>query len=56
MFQEADAFGHKTGNGSWSGMMGLVSSGVADIGIGDFTMSKERYEAVAFTDTVVFGR
>jgi len=37
-------------------MMGLVSSGVADIGIGEFTVSKERSEVVAFTDTVVFGR
>jgi hypothetical protein len=33
-------------------MMALVSSGVADIGIGDFVLSKERSEVVAFTDTL----
>jgi ABC-type amino acid transport substrate-binding protein len=33
-------------------MVGLVSSGVADIGIGYFTLTKERSEEVAFTDTV----
>ena len=56
MFQEADSFGHKSGNGSWSGMMALVSSGIADIGIGDFIVSKDRSEVVEFTDTVTFGR
>ena len=56
MFHEADSFGHKSGNGSWSGMMALVISGIADIGIGDFIVSKERTEVVAFTDTIAFGR
>jgi ABC-type amino acid transport substrate-binding protein len=51
-----DAFGSKSGNGSWNGMVGLVSSGVADIGIGDFTATKERFEVVAFTDTVEISR
>jgi ABC-type amino acid transport substrate-binding protein len=37
-------------------MMALVSSGIADIGIAGFTVSKERSEVVAFTDTVTFGR
>jgi hypothetical protein len=37
-------------------MMALVISGVADIGIGVFTMSKERSEVVAFTDALGFGR
>jgi ABC-type amino acid transport substrate-binding protein len=45
-----------SGNGSWSGMMALVSSGTADIGIGEFIVSKERSEVVAFTDTIAFGR
>ena len=35
-------------------MVALVSSGVADIGIGDFTVTNERSEVVAFTDTVEF--
>jgi ABC-type amino acid transport substrate-binding protein len=37
-------------------MLALVNSGIADIGIGDFTVTKERSEVVAFTDTVSFGR
>jgi len=37
-------------------MVSLVSSGVADIGIGDFTATKERSEVVAFTDAVEISR
>ena len=33
-------------------MIALVSSGVADIGVGDITVTTERSEVVAFTDTV----
>jgi ABC-type amino acid transport substrate-binding protein len=36
-------------------MLALVSSGIADIGIGDFTVTKERSEVVAFTETIAFG-
>jgi hypothetical protein len=53
---ETDSYGSKSGNGSWNGMMALVSSGVADIGIGDFTVTKERSEVVAFIDTVEISR
>jgi hypothetical protein len=37
-------------------MTALVSNGNADIGVGYFMMSKERYEVVAFTDTLGFAR
>jgi ABC-type amino acid transport substrate-binding protein len=37
-------------------MVSLVYSGVADIGIGVLTMTKERSEVVAFTDTVGMAR
>jgi ABC-type amino acid transport substrate-binding protein len=37
-------------------MIALVSSGEADIGIGDFTATGERYDVVAFVDTVEFTR
>jgi ABC-type amino acid transport substrate-binding protein len=36
-------------------MVALVSSGVADIGIGGFIVTKERSELVAFTDTLQIG-
>jgi hypothetical protein len=47
-----DSYGSNSGNGSWNGVVALVSSGVADIGIGDFTVTKERSEVVAFIDTI----
>jgi len=55
VFHDADSFGSKSGNGSWSGMMALVSSGVANVGVGFLIVKKEMSEVVAFTDTVGFG-
>jgi hypothetical protein len=40
----------------WNGMMALVSSGVADIGIGHFTATGQRSDVVGFVDTVAFTR
>jgi len=37
-------------------MVALVSNGVAEIGVGGFTMTNERSEVVVFTDTVEFTR
>jgi ABC-type amino acid transport substrate-binding protein len=56
VFHEADSYGSKFANGSWNGMIALVSSGVADIGIGMFTVTKERADVVAFIDTIEFSR
>ena len=55
MLHDANSFGSKYGNGSWNGMMALVSSGAADIVIGDFVMTKERSEVVSFTVALEFG-
>jgi hypothetical protein len=51
-----DLYGSKSGNGSWNGMVSLVSRGVVEIGIGGFTVTKERSEVVAFIDTVEISR
>ena len=56
MFHEVDSGGYKSGNGSWNGMMALVISGEADIGIGDFAMTKERFEFVSFTVVLGYDR
>ena len=56
MVHETDLYGSKSANGSWNGMVSLVHSGVADIGIGDFTATKERSEVVAFIDTIEISR
>jgi len=53
---ETDSYGTKNANGSWNGMVSLVYRGVADIGIGDFTVTKERFEVVAFLDAIEISR
>jgi ABC-type amino acid transport substrate-binding protein len=55
VYHEADSTGSKSENGSWNGMVALVISGVADIGIDDSIVTKERSELVAFTDTLQIG-
>jgi len=56
VFHEADTFGSKSPNGSWNGMVALVSSGIADIAVADFGITKERCKVVAYTDTLTFLR
>jgi len=56
VFHEAESVGSKSGNGSWSGMVGLVSSGIVQVGIETFVATKERSEAVAYTVTLGFSR
>jgi ABC-type amino acid transport substrate-binding protein len=43
-------------NGSWNGMTGHVTSGIADIGVSVFYFTKERSEVVAYTDILGFVR
>ena len=52
----AHSFGLKSDNGMWDGMIAMVISGVAGIGIGNFIMTKERSEVVAFTNILGFSR
>ena len=52
MFHEEDAVGSKSDNGTWTGMMGLVSSGEADISVVPLVVTKGRSEVVAYTDTL----
>jgi ABC-type amino acid transport substrate-binding protein len=56
VYQETNAYGTKIANGTWNGVVGLVSNGVADIGVGGFTANKERSEVVVFTDTIESSR
>jgi len=56
VFHEADTFGIKSGNGSWDGMVGLVISGIAHVGVEPFIVTKERSEVLAYTDTIEFSR
>jgi len=53
---ETNIYGSKSANGSWNGMVSLVRRGLADIGIGDITVTEERSEVVAFIDTVEISR
>jgi hypothetical protein len=56
VFHETEAFGYKSDNGSWNGMVELVRSGVAHIGVDTLTVSKARSEVVIFTDPLLFIR
>ena len=56
MFHEEDSSGSKTENGTWTGIMALVISGKADIGLSPFVVTKERSEVVTYTDTLRFSR
>jgi len=56
VFHEEDSPGSKSGNGSWNGMTALVISGVADVGVGSFYVTKERSEVVTYTDPLQFIR
>jgi len=56
VFREEDSVGVMSDNGSWNGMTEQVISGIADIGVASFLVTKERSEVVAFTDTLGFIR
>jgi len=56
VFREADSYGIMSGNGSWNGMVAHVISGIADVGVSGFHLTKERSEVVAYTDTLGFIR
>ncbi|XP_042859205.1 probable glutamate receptor [Penaeus japonicus] len=47
-------FGSKMPNGSWSGVIGLVNRGEADMGYGPLLMSLQRSEGVDFGDSLMF--
>ena len=51
MFHEEDTVGFKSDNGTWTGMIGRVSSGEADISVLPLVVTKERAEEFAYTDT-----
>jgi hypothetical protein len=48
----SDTVGLKSGNGSWNGIVSLVHSGMADIGIEPLTVTEERSEVVTFVDAI----
>jgi ABC-type amino acid transport substrate-binding protein len=56
VFHEEDSAGSKSANGTWNGIMALVISGVADIGVATFYLTKERSEVVSYTDPLGFIR
>jgi hypothetical protein len=43
-------------NGSWNGMVELVRSGVAHIGLEPLSVTKARSEVLLFTDPLIFIR
>ncbi|XP_064602759.1 probable glutamate receptor [Liolophura sinensis] len=49
MEPEDGLFGAKLSNGSWSGVVGMVSKGEVDLGVGPLTINAERSEVAVFT-------
>jgi hypothetical protein len=45
-----------SGNGLWSGMVALVMSGIAHVGVIPFAVTKEKSEIVAYTNTLKVAR
>jgi hypothetical protein len=56
VLNKGDSYGIKSGNGSWNGMVALVMSGIAHVGVGDFGVTKERSEVTAYTKPLGFSR
>jgi ABC-type amino acid transport substrate-binding protein len=56
VIKKEDSYGSNSGNGSWKGMIALVISGNADIGVAPFLLTKERSEVVDFTESLGFIR
>jgi hypothetical protein len=52
VIKEEDKYGSVSGNGSWDGMVWLVISGNADIGVAAVLVTKEKSEVVAYTNTL----
>jgi hypothetical protein len=56
VFHEAESPGSKSDNGTWSGMVAMVSSGIAHVGVESFAVTKERSEVVAYTNAIESAR
>jgi hypothetical protein len=56
VIKEEDKYGSVTNNGSWDGIVELVISGNADIGVSPLFVTKEKSEVVAYTNTIGFIR
>ena len=46
-------WGTKSDNGSWNGIVGMVTRGDVDMGVNDFTITSDRAEAVDFSSWFV---
>jgi ABC-type amino acid transport substrate-binding protein len=54
-FQRATAYG-KLVNGSWNGLMKMLSTYEVDVGLDEFTMTKERLGVVDFIFPLIYTR
>jgi hypothetical protein len=54
--KEEDKYGSVTSNGSWDGVVGVVTSRNADIGVSSIFVTKEKSEVVAYTNILGFIR
>lgn len=43
-------------SGKWSGVIGRLTAGEADLGMGEFTMTRERLDVIDFTQPIMQSR
>jgi hypothetical protein len=56
VFHDVETIGYKYGNGSWSGMIALLSSGIAQFGDYPVIVTRDTSEVVAYTVPLAFAR
>ncbi|KAJ8679007.1 hypothetical protein QAD02_014794 [Eretmocerus hayati] len=57
VMNEYDPYGcYDSDSGEWTGAIGRLTRGEADLGMADFTMTKERLDAIDFTHPVLLSR
>jgi len=56
VFHEAESVGSKSGIRSWSGIIVLLSSGIAHVGVKPVAVTKDTSEVVAFTVPIGYAR
>ncbi len=55
-FKAADSFGLKTDDGNWTGLVGLLSRGEADVAPAQFSVTPARKGVISFLDGLVMSK
>jgi ABC-type amino acid transport substrate-binding protein len=56
LFLEDGSHGSQKADGTWSGIVGMVASGRADVGLNVMTITKSRLDAVHYVQPIATSR